>query len=781
MFSQKLLELNLSNFGPFVGDNTIKFPTNGLLLLKGKIEETGGGSGAGKSFILNAITHTLGYCQFPATQLQSWYSEDPPFSQVLLETQDGIFNISRKSGLVIKSDSLKNVLKGKVAETELDKIFGNLDSKTRALITYRPQKKPGLFLSMDDSKKKEFLTKILELNKYESVKTKAEETLTILNKELEKAVTECQLYDNYHNVALEAFNKNQVDFDKLDTLLYNKTTLESKLKENTAILARLTNEVSQIRCEHQQVLDIALKSIREEIIKVTNRKEPVEVEDLRSEKKKQLERLEKCKKYDSEQKLNIIQERNLLTQELASIINNLNKNIIQINSDAKIKIEQEKNKLNQELSNKINSLNSELLQAREDIKTIGLNKEKIAKLKKEETELLNNRCPTCSQQWADAKKKLEVNKISQEELQDQIRTLYFSLTKEPEICNQINSLKEEYKNKLNNIQSLVLKEQEEKIKDVESEKTFITESKQEEILALKDPEPHPAGEQVKNKIEELSNKIKELELLYKQGKESDLAISFKKEQEYKDKLILEYNERILIKNNESSLIQKNNIELLEKIKQLDLDIQQEKNNRDNYKKLEVALNNAKVELDKAIKNKELLLNKVNLESDIAYLVGYKGFLGAIFSDVLDEIADQTNDILSHVANVRHLTFNFETEKEAVTTGNINSRITPVIFSRGRKISFESGISGGMQAAVELAVDLAVSNVVSCRRGTYPGFMILDESLHGLSGVEKSNCIEMLGAACSDKLILIVDHSPEFCSMFNQVVEIIQEDGVSRVL
>jgi ABC-type molybdenum transport system ATPase subunit/photorepair protein PhrA len=87
----------------------------------------------------------------------------------------------------------------------------------------------------------------------------------------------------------------------------------------------------------------------------------------------------------------------------------------------------------------------------------------------------------------------------------------------------------------------------------------------------------------------------------------------------------------------------------------------------------------------------------------------------------------------------------------------------------------------MQVAVELGVDLAVSNVVGSRRGVYPNFLMLDESLHGLDSVAKESCIEMLQSVVGERLVLVVDHSSEFCNLFNQVIEVEQVDGISRIV
>ena len=87
----------------------------------------------------------------------------------------------------------------------------------------------------------------------------------------------------------------------------------------------------------------------------------------------------------------------------------------------------------------------------------------------------------------------------------------------------------------------------------------------------------------------------------------------------------------------------------------------------------------------------------------------------------------------------------------------------------------------MQTSVELAVDLAMGDVISRRRGTYPGWLILDESFDGLGGASKESCIEMLSAFAQDRLILVVDHDASFQGLFHQVIEIESVDGKSRIL
>lgn len=163
-----------------------------------------------------------------------------------------------------------------------------------------------------------------------------------------------------------------------------------------------------------------------------------------------------------------------------------------------------------------------------------------------------------------------------------------------------------------------------------------------------------------------------------------------------------------------------------------------------------------------------------------YLALVKGFLNAIFDDVLSEIASETNDILAGVPNVQHVTLSFASATET-KTGTIRQSITPVVMVSGRSVALRSGLSGGMAAAVELAVDVALGNVISRRTGIFPGFLILDEALDGLDLVSKEGALAVLGQAAKERLIVVVDHATEIRERFTQSIDIESQGGVSKCL
>lgn len=198
-------------------------------------------------------------------------------------------------------------------------------------------------------------------------------------------------------------------------------------------------------------------------------------------------------------------------------------------------------------------------------------------------------------------------------------------------------------------------------------------------------------------------------------------------------------------------------------------------------------NNIKDSLDKATEEVSALELEYNKELEFFRMIGREGFLGSIFEEILDQIADETNKTLASVANTSHCSIRFKTENET-KKGTIQKKIVPVIsvggkegdilISKGRPKC--SAVSGGMMSTIELAVDLALGYVIEQRHGLAPGWLVLDEVFEGLDSVSKDTCLEILQKYAQTKLVIVVDHTPEFTSMFNKVIEVEQKDGHSYI-
>jgi DNA repair exonuclease SbcCD ATPase subunit len=685
----RLPKLRLVNFGPFVGTHEIQFQQSGLALVKGD-------SGAGKSFLLKAISHLFGGCLDPGTELQSWYTEEPPEVSSVVETGTKTIEVRRRKGLTVGyGNSNVEPFKGKAAEAELDKIFG-MDEKSRALVTYRGQGQPGLFLSLSDEKKKNFLGTLLGLEAYERIAKTAQDKASELELQLEKKKAQAEYENVQLSEAREKLKSAQLDFGELPTGV-DKAIEEVKthivLTKET--LSKTQKVMDDNKTRSSNLLEGILCNIRGKAKEVYQQTEPTTITALKSELEKQKTRLEKCKEHDAAEKLKVEKERSAYREK----IKELRSTVVH-----RSRIE---NELKQSLSK------VEILQSQ--------------------------KCSECKRSWDG-----EEHKASLKTQQDKI-----------DACRK----------ELEKIQEA---------EDLLGETECL-------LSALKDPEPHPVGKDISNRIVTINAEILAATSSFNATKKDKIASLEQEERELKkefsDKLALELQD---ISKQAENL--KNEIERsTNKLKQLEGIQTQIEIKRAVIEEREALAKRLTETYRSSLEEKGQLEKSFWLEKDVAALVGRQGFLGAIVEEVLVEIAAVANDILSQVANVKHLSIDFETEREAASSGNVVARIVPVIYSRGRRVSFSSGISGGQRTSIHLAVDLAIGEVVSNRRGSYPGFLILDEALDGLGGVAKESCLEMLKTHCKDRLILIVDHDTSFQGLFDTIIEVEMDDGQSRIV
>lgn len=707
MSTIKLLKTTLENFGPFVGKHEIEWPESGLLLLKGKVLETGDGSGSGKSYVLNSLPFVFGECPFPATELQSWFTDEPPSVTHHILTDKGKVKITRKKGLSVSGDMYKEPLKGKIAEAELDRIFG-MDSKSRAVVTYRGQRQPGLFISLDDSSKKDFLSDLLELEKYDLLADKCKETADKLEKELEvQSAQYSNLLDSLQSTQklLEEHSKTCKELGKP---FENDPDLEKQAKALQEQIQILHQTALQAKSKYDPELEIINNEATNSIKFILSRQEPHEAATLRNSK-------------------------DLITKDIQTI-----KEAWQAQ---KLELEKQKTKIN----NEINTLKIKYNDLKQQIDRKVQFEKVLRDSLEEEAKLNSNLCFTCKQTWVgtEAQAQLKLCKEKQETCKTELEHIKALETEIQEVGKQGRELKDS-------------------------------------LAALQPTVIDPNYDILNKELSDIELKIKAILDAFENTKKQEvLAVESKKATDKKvitDKISSE-----LLSINEKQKGLQNKLDALNKeIKtQNDLNFQRQRAwdvynlTQGNVEHYTNKLNDCKVLLDS-------ISQKLNVQRDLEALFGRKGFLGVIFEDVLNEISTVANDILGKVANVSHLTIEFRTEKEN-KKGSIATRITPVIYSRGREVSFKAGISGGMQVAVELAIDLAFGDVVSRRRGSYPGWLILDETFHGLGGVAKESCLEILNNYSQDRLVLVVDHDPPFQGLFNSIVEIEQQDGQSRVV
>lgn len=231
-------------FRSLVGPISLTFPRTGMILLKGKNLETGGSSGSGKSSILHAISYGFETCPFPANTHQSWFCDTPFEITYHLDTEEGPAVLVRGPKPSLKVGAERKISSATAVTSRLRRLTGYDDPKVLAALTYRAQREHGLFLNKTDGEKKEFLTGLLGLSRFENAVEAAQKKLTSLEggaQVLRDAVDRARQALEATEVPVEP------DYTDESEIVSRLTEVELEIQALQESIQRLTNEISRVQ------------------------------------------------------------------------------------------------------------------------------------------------------------------------------------------------------------------------------------------------------------------------------------------------------------------------------------------------------------------------------------------------------------------------------------------------------------------------------------------------------------------------------------------------------
>jgi len=266
----KLYKLILNNFRSFYGYHEFVLPENGLVLIDGINHDSSGGSGSGKSSFFYAVSYALGHCPYSAKELSSWNSEDSMYVELHFKVDNEMVLLHRGDKFWLQLPNERVEGSAKITEQALDKFLG-LNSKLREALTYRPQNKPGLFLSMKDGDKKDFLTDILQLHWIEQGISQSDLLIKSLGPKVENAENEFKAQEEVHNAASLAIRtvpklKDISEFETQERLFAHQIVnlevtialLKSQLDSENS---KINNKIKDLQQEYSQTIDGIKQSI----------------------------------------------------------------------------------------------------------------------------------------------------------------------------------------------------------------------------------------------------------------------------------------------------------------------------------------------------------------------------------------------------------------------------------------------------------------------------------------------------------------------------------------
>lgn len=715
--------LSLSHFRSVTDSIDIDLPRRGVLLLRAKNLDTGGSSGAGKSTLLLGINAAMDCCPYPMTENQSWLTSEPVQVQVRLGSPAGavVRNVGSKSSLKVGDG--KPLTAAKPIAEKMRELIGMDTSMVQAL-TYAPQDDDQDFLKLSNADKQELLSAALGLKALEEEVDKASKAVVEATKAKDTAAVAVQLAE----AALAGAQ---------ERLVATGSKVIVDLQTSCKMAAQKVVETEEVLRQERIVADRLLAEFRVEEAAVALRlkkfKASLEPKRLEAEAAR-------------------LQTSALVIEEPdGSEVIRLGE-LLRVGKTKLAAVQAQDNASKANFDREVSSLNSQIEIARIQAKQIP---QLIAKIAATDTELASIRgqvCPTCDQQWIAAAGKIADFERKRNELKKQHEQLLAQVDAVPALEDKKRSLVFEPDPLLEQLQELVsgLQQQSaaEQAKQGQAKQLLLAEIQTKRAEA----------------------RAHEAQVLAKIATDSQ---SFSNENEAQLRALAEL--KSASDRNFSELTHQNQMATLA-LKNATAKLLDAETVRDGNLSAVLAAEESLKARQAAL---EAITAGLRAEEDFVKLVGREGFLGTIFDEVLAEISQETNSILSRVPNTAHIVLEFRSEFEN-KSGKVRKEIRPFITIGGFAAPLKSGCSGGMLAAVRLAVRLAVRRVISQRTGIELCWQCLDEPFNGLDPICKEAVMEILVEAGKQDLILVVDHGTEFKEMFTQTIDLEFERGVTRM-
>jgi len=716
MGSYRLLQLRLKNYRSF-REAVVEFPPSGLTLIRGSNLDTGGSSGAGKSSVPVAIALALGFCPFSSKDQRSWGATAPMSVQLDFEADGGVWTVARGDKTWLKPPEGETITSAAAVEAKLGQLFG-VSPEVLGALTYRQQQSRGLFLRRTDSEKKEFLGEVLDLVRFET----AIDASKVEQKQLEATAGMATLKVQQ----LEA---------QLRSLPAGEATLVDTWSLETALLA----------------VEGRPGDIATEIVGVETQIGGLEVELAGAQGSQKC--LFELKLRAAKELLCTNQARLAGFEPVVDLIklNKLNADHAEAGRRLSKAASDDDNR-RQTVQGGRQSLEARLAALRHLNRNIAA-LEAAQALKKGQIESLRaSRCPTCEQTWVAEGQKLLDWELEAEKLGNEIQNSRAAQQQIPVLEAELQALVWAPDPRLQRLQELV------------AQLKADARAESEQLGSLEKEQRRSLSEEVQRAQAALTQiQLEESQAVAFAGVDIQAKLGILRQQLQRlqaDKL--------------AAVEAESKARLALKVSLVENQARQAEAERRLRQRTELSLG-----LETAQGEVVAATTRLCAEQDFEFMIGYKGFLGVIFDEVLAEIQEEANTILASVANTAHVVLNFTSE--AVTLkGVVRKEIRPVVTVGGFTAHIGSGLSGGMMTSVDLAVDLAVATVVSRRTNSWPAWMIFDEAFEGLDPVSKETAMEMLTRYSSSRLVLVVDHASELKELFAQSIFIDYKNGVSSI-
>jgi DNA repair exonuclease SbcCD ATPase subunit len=711
-----LQRINIANLRSVLGAE-LSFPLHGLVGIKGVNRDTGGSSGSGKTSLLLGVTYALGYANFPATQLKTWLNEDP--LQVALEILvDGAVVELKRGKTTSLTEGLEKPIKGATAvEKRLRELLGFSPDLLQAL-TYRPQGGRSAFLTMDDASKKDFLGTVIPL--LERFEQEAESAQSKARDAATLAAQKAQLVSALDSQVALARG------DVGDLVLRDL----SDLRETWEELATIHNKTVAITEARRGALDVATgewQKAQDALMAI----KPPEVAGLETQLAEVAAELPPATPNRT---------------HLEAQVRECAKRLVAVTARDEVR--------RQEHEARGRAILARVADAEKKISRKNLLLNRAQELDHALAHLRGQSCPTCHRAWDQANATLAETVAQRAAVEEELEACTAAENARDEALAESATAPvfapdpmavklTELNTRLAGVLATARAQDQAARETWEAERAARVSALQTKIQATINAARTAAAEVV--------NAASAKKFAAQTALDNAVANSLSAERQAAA-AASEF-KMASVENEQRAIAHKAAIQ-----------------------RLDTLVERARLLRAEADEAQTI----ANAEADFAEMVGREGFLGAIFDEILAEIAQEANAILGRVPNTSRVVFRFRSET-VTEKGRVKRSIAPVVAVDGHdEIPYTAALSGGMRSSFELSVDLAIIRVLSRRTSAAPGWLFLDEPFEGLGRVEKEAWVEILKDYAQDRLVFVVDHASETKELFDSMINVSFAGGVTTI-
>ena len=179
------------------------------------------------------------------------------------------------------------------------------------------------------------------------------------------------------------------------------------------------------------------------------------------------------------------------------------------------------------------------------------------------------------------------------------------------------------------------------------------------------------------------------------------------------------------------------------------------------------------------KRVDRLQKEVRDLSIIENALSSKGIRQDIIDDLIPVFEEKVKFYLRQLAD--GVTVRFVTTVKAKSIDKDLDKFSILVYNGKDEVNYNL-IGGGVRKVIEIAISFALSDFALEQSGVKNDFILLDEMFSALDEVARSNLVNLLTSMQKKfKNIIIISHLPEVQDLIKNQIEVVQTNGVSKIL